>query len=98
MNMDKLCVFAILWQIWHGNTIETHASFEITCFQCFFFVLVFASKCAINACFAINLVQKDDLVFLGAKEASGRKLPAWVREENRPKTLLFLGNAMTIKY
>ena len=36
MNMDKLCVFAILWQIWHGNTIETHANFEITCFQCFF--------------------------------------------------------------
>ena len=40
-----------------------------------FFFLVFASKCAIDACFAINLVQKDDLVFLGAKEASGRKLP-----------------------
>ena len=39
------------------------------------FSLVFASKCAIDACFAINLVQKDDLVFLGAKEASGRKLP-----------------------
>ena len=36
MNMDKLCVFAILWQIWHGNTIETHANFEITCFHCFF--------------------------------------------------------------
>ena len=64
----KLCVFATLWQIWHGNTFETHANFEITYFQCFF-VLVFASKCAIDACFAISLVQKDDLVFLGAKEA-----------------------------
>ena len=32
----KLCVFATLWQIWHGNTFETHANFEIKCFQSFF--------------------------------------------------------------
>ena len=76
MNMDKLCVFATLWQIWHGNNIEIHANFEITCFSVFFFFfLVFASKCAIDACFAINLVQKDVFSFLGAKEASERKLP-----------------------
>ena len=73
MNMDKLCVFAILWQTWHGNTIETHANFEIACFQCFF--LVFASKCAIKRMFCHKLGSKNDLVFLGAKEASGRKLP-----------------------
>ena len=45
MNMGKLCVFAILWQIWHGNTIETHASFVITCFQCFFFFFFFSGVC-----------------------------------------------------
>ena len=62
----------------------------------FLFFLVFASKCAIDACFAINLVQKDDLVFLGAKEASGRKLPAPVLVKILGILWHFLGTSLPV--
>ena len=91
MNMGKLCVFATLWHVWHGNTIETHANFEITCFQCFFFFfffLVFAPKCAIDDCFAINLVQKDDLVFFRGERGLRAKVARLGADytEKSPKT------------
>ena len=51
----------------HTQTLKLHVLSVFVSGVCF--------QCAIDACFAINLVQKDDLAFLGAKEASGRKLP-----------------------
>ena len=52
------------------------------------FSVFFVSKCAIDACFAIRLVQKDDLVFLGVKEPSGRKLPLGKSSRKIPGRIL----------
>ena len=68
MNMDKWCVFATLWQVWHGNTFETYANFEIICF-------LFLFQMHYRRMFCHKLGSKRRFGFLGAKEASGRKLP-----------------------
>ena len=70
-NMDKIVGFCHCGNLACKHLWNTRKLWN-NIFSVFF---LFASKCAIDTCFAINLVQKDDLGFLGAKEGSGRKLP-----------------------